>query len=156
MAYNKRSYKKEEKDEFDKKPIDIRRVTRVTGGGKRFTFRVTVVVGNKKGKIGLGMAKSIDISQAIEKATKQAKKNIFVVPLKKGTIPHDVESKYKGAKIILKPSKVGKGVIAGGAVRAVANLAGIEDLTAKTLSRSKNKLNIAKATIIALQKLKRN
>jgi small subunit ribosomal protein S5 len=155
MAFpRRRGDKKFEKDEYDKKTVDIRRVTRVTGGGKRFKFRITVVAGNKKGKIGVGMAKAIDISQAIEKAGRQAKKNIITIPLKDGTIPHEVQFKYKSAVVLLKPAQKGKGIIAGGAVRIVASLAGIENLTAKILSRTKNKLNIAKATVGALAKLR--
>jgi small subunit ribosomal protein S5 len=152
MAFPRRSEKK--KDEFDKRTIEIRRVTRVTGGGKRFKFRTTVAVGDHMGKVGIGTAKSSDVSQSIEKATRQAKKSMFVLLLKDGTVPHEVSCKYRSAMVILKPSKKGKGIIAGGPMRMIAALAGIESVTGKILSRTKNKLNIAQATMGALKKLK--
>jgi len=140
------------KSEYEQKVLDIARVTRVTKGGKRFSFRTTIVIGDGKGKIGLGMAKGKDIAQSIQKAFNKAKKNTMVVPLVGGTIPYHVEAKFNSAEVILKPSK--SGVKAGGPVRVLAKLAGITSLTGKLISRTNNKINIAKATISALQKLK--
>lgn len=142
------------KTEFDQQVLDLRRVARVVAGGKRFKFRATVVIGNKQGKVGVGVAKGADVSQAVEKAVSEARKNLIVVPLKKGTIPHEVSTKYSAAKVILKPASVGRGVIAGSAVRIVCSLAGIKSVSAKILGRTSNKLNNARATIEALKKLK--
>lgn len=130
------------------------RVTRVVAGGRRFSFRATVGVGNKKGKIGVGVAKSVDVSQAVEKAVSDARKNMMVLPIKEGTIPHEVSAKYASARVFLKPAPKGKGLVAGGAVRVICELAGIENISAKILSKSTNKLNNARATLEALKKLK--
>ena len=142
------------KDEFDSKLLDLARVTRVTGGGKRMTFRAVVAVGDKKGRVGLGVDKGRDVAQAVEKATRSAKKNLFTVVIKENTIPHEVFAKMGPARIMLKPQSKGRGLVAGGAVRTICELAGIKDVSAKILSRSKNKLNNARATIAALSKLK--
>ena len=140
------------KSEYEQKVLDIARVTRVTKGGKRFSFRTTVAIGDGKGKIGLGMAKGKDVAQSIQKAFNKAKKNMLIVPLVGGTIPYHVEAKFNSAKVVLKPSK--SGVKAGGPVRVLAKLAGITSLTGKLISRTNNKINIAKATIEALKKLR--
>ncbi|MBI4158369.1 MAG: 30S ribosomal protein S5 [Candidatus Yanofskybacteria bacterium] len=140
------------KSEYEQKVLDIARVTRVTKGGKRFSFRTTIAIGDGKGKIGLGMAKGKDVAQSIQKAFNKAKKNMMTVPLVGGTISYHVEAKYNSAKVVLKPSK--SGVKAGGPVRVVAKLAGITSLTGKLISRTNNKINIAKATIEALKKLR--
>ena len=140
------------KSEYEQKVLDIARVTRVTKGGKRFSFRTTIAIGDGKAKIGLGMAKGKDVAQSIQKAFNKAKKNMITVPLIGGTIPYQVEAKFNSAEVILKPSK--GGVKAGGPVRVVAKLAGITSLTGKVISRTNNKKNIAKATIEALQKLR--
>ncbi|MBU3895709.1 30S ribosomal protein S5 [Patescibacteria group bacterium] len=142
------------KDEFDSKLLDLARVTRVTGGGKRMTFRAVVAVGDKKGRVGLGVDKGRDVAQAVEKATRSAKKNLFTVVIKENTIPHEVFAKMGPARVMLKPQSKGRGLVAGGAVRTICELAGIKDVSAKILSRSKNKLNNARATIAALSKLK--
>lgn len=143
-----------QKDEFDSKLLDLARVTRVTGGGKRLRFRAVVIAGNKKGKIGIGIDKGRDVSQAVEKATRRAKKNLITVFIADGTIPHEVEAKYGPARILLKPQKKGRGLVAGGAVRTICDLAGIKNISSKILSGSKNKLNNARATMEALRKLK--
>jgi len=140
-----------EKSEFDSKPIDIARVTRVTKGGKRFSFRTTVVIGDGKGRVGVGMAKGRDVAQSIQKATNQARKHLVTVLIKDGTIPYQVEAKFSSAQVLLKPAK--GGVKAGGPVRVVAKLAGINSLTGKLIGRTNNKINIAMATIEALKKL---
>lgn len=141
-------------DEFDQKVIEIARVTRVTKGGKRFSFRATVVVGDRKSRVGVGTAKGNDVASAVEKAVRLAKKRFFIVPLKNTTIPHLVQVKYSSAVVLLKPSSSGNGIKAGGAVRIIANLAGIKDLSGKVISRTNNKINIARATIEALKQLK--
>ena len=142
----------EKKSEYEQKVLDIARVTRVTKGGKRFSFRTTVAIGDGKGKIGLGMAKGKDVAQSIQKAFNKAKKNLIIIPMVGGTILYQVEAKFNSAKVMLKPSK--SGVKAGGPVRVVAKLAGITSLTGKIISRTNNKINIAKATIEALLKLR--
>jgi small subunit ribosomal protein S5 len=141
-----------EKQEFDSKPIDIARVSRVTKGGKRFSFRTTVVIGDGKGRVGIGIGKGRDVAQSIQKGTNQARKHLFTVPTINGTIPYQVEAKYCSARVILKPAK--GGVKAGGPVRVVAKLSGITSLTGKLLGRTNNKLNIAMATLCALRMLK--
>ena len=142
------------KDEFDSKLLDLARVTRVTGGGKRMSFRAVIVAGNKKGKVGIGVDKGRDVSQAIEKATRRAKKNLISIIIVDGTIPHEVMAKVGPAVILLKPQMKGRGLVAGGAVRTICDLAGIKNVSSKILSGSKNKLNNARATIEALKKLK--
>jgi len=143
-----------QKDEFQTKLLDLARVTRVTGGGKRMSFRAVVVVGDKKGKVGIGIDKGKDVSQSIEKATRRAKKDLVSVVIVDGTIPHEVMAKYGPAVILLKPQKKGRGLVAGGAVRTICDLAGIKNISSKILSGSKNKLNNARATMEALKKLK--
>lgn len=142
----------QEKPEYDQKTLDIARVARVTKGGKRFSFRATVVAGNGKGRVGVGIAKGRDVQQSIQKAYHQAKKNLMSVPIKDGTIPYQVEGKYSSATVLLKPSR--SGIKAGGAVRVVAQMAGIGALTGKLTRRTNNKINIARATIAALQKIR--
>ncbi len=144
----------EKRDEFNEKALDIRRVTRVVAGGKRFRFRVTLVVGDGRGRVGVGIAKGLDVAQGIAKAKTVAKKNVFTVPLNGSTIPHEVEAKFSAARIRLKPAVKGHGMRAGGAARVVLSLAGIKDIVAKTLGRTPNKLTNALATIEALKKLK--
>jgi len=150
----KKFLKEEKKDEFESKLLDLARVTRVSAGGKRFRFRAVVVVGNKNAKVGVGVAKGQDVSQAVEKATRAAKKNLIEVPIVQETIPHEVFAKFGAAKILLKPKTRGRGLVAGGTVRVVCNLAGIKNISSKTLGRTGNKLNNAMATILALRKLK--
>lgn len=142
--------KKREKSEFDQKVIDIARVTRVVKGGKRFSFRTTIVIGDKKGRVGVGVAKGPDMKASTEKSFAQAKKNLVTVKFKGGTIPYTVQQKLGSAIVLLKPAPSGKGIVAGGAVRSVVALAGISNVTAKMLG-AKNKLNNARATVAALQ-----
>lgn len=142
------------KDDFESKLLDLARVTRVTGGGKRMKFRAVIVAGDKKGKIGIGIDKGRDVSQAVEKATRAAKNNLFNVVIKDGTIPHQVSAKSGSAVIMLKPQMKGRGLVAGGSVRIICDLAGIKNISSKILSGSKNKLNNARATMEALKKLK--
>lgn len=140
---------KREKPEYDQKLLDLARVTRVVKGGRRFRFRATLVIGNRKGRVGVGVGKGADVSDAINKAFESAKKNLINVAMRKNTIPHEIRYKLGSAKIILKPAVSGKGVIAGGAVRAVVDLAGIKDIVSKSLGTA-NKLNVARATVAAL------
>lgn len=139
------------KSEFDQSIVNIRRVTRVVRGGRRFSFSLLLAAGNRKGKIGLGLGKSSDVSGAIEKAFHQAKKQMLTLRLTKdSSIPHEVLVKYHGSRLLLKPAR-GRGLVAGSAARIVLNLAGVKDVSAKILSKSKNKLNNARATMKALQ-----
>ncbi len=138
------------KPEFEQKILNIRRVTRVTSGGKRLNFSVYIVAGDKKGKIGVGTGKANDTSVAIEKAYRNARKNMITLNLTKDmSISHEVSAKYCSGKVVIMPTP-GRGISAGSAVRNVIELAGIKDITAKIISPSKNKLNIARATILAL------
>lgn len=144
------------KPEFDSKIIDIRRVTRVTSGGRRMNFSVAVVAGDHKGRVGVGLAKSFDTASAVEKATREAKKHLIRVPLSGAmTIPHAAEGKYASARIMLFPAR-GRGVVAGSSARAVIEMAGIRDICAKFLSGSKNRLNNARVTIEALKNLSKH
>ena len=138
---------------LNSKAIDIARVTRVTGGGKRFSFRTTMIAGDGKGLVGVGVAQGVDVAQSMNKATNDAKKKMVKVSLIEGSIAHAITAKYKSAVVMLKPAPKGHGVKAGGPVRVVARLAGVENLTAKLLSRTTNKINIARATIKALSML---
>lgn len=141
------------RSEFDQKIISIRRVTRVVAGGRRFSFSVAIILGNKKGSVGVGIGKAGDTALAIEKAVRSAKKNIIKVPLSKEMrIPHETRAKYCSSEVIIMPSP-GKGLVAGSSVRNVLELAGVNDVAAKILSRSKNRLNNAQATIKALKAL---
>ncbi len=143
------------KEEFKEKVLDLRRVTRVVAGGKRFRFRATVVIGDERGRIGVGVAKGIDVQSSVEKAKTAAKKRIlFIHLIDNRTIPHEVSAKYSAAKVLIKPAVKGHGLKAGGAVRSVLALAGVHDATAKCLGRTPNKLTNALATIEALKKLK--
>ena len=141
------------KSDYKEKTIDLRRVARVMAGGKRFSFRCTLVIGDDKGNVGIGIAKGIDVAKAMEKAKNKAKKNLFNFPRKETTIPHEVEAKESSATVMIQPAK-GRGMVAGSSVRNVLELAGIKDVRAKILSGSKNKLNNARATIKALKQLR--
>ena len=143
-----------EKSEFDSRMLDLARVTRVTKGGKRFSFRATMVVGDAKGRVGVGVAQGHDVQQAMEKSTQNAKKRLLRVNIINGSIAHEVLSKYHSAVVIMKPAAPGSGVKAGGPVRVIAKLAGIHNITAKLIGRTNNKINIARATIEALRQLK--
>ncbi|MDP3996980.1 MAG: 30S ribosomal protein S5 [bacterium] len=146
----RRTFNKGEKaSQFDHEVLEIARVVRVVKGGRRFRFRASVVVGDRSGMVGLGVGKSRDVQQAIKKAEDAAAKRVIKVSLKKGTILHSVQVSYKGAQILLKPAKPGTGVIAGGIVRTVADLAGIKDLVSKRYG-SVNKMSNAKAALAAL------
>ncbi len=138
--------------EFEEVVINIDRVARVVKGGRRFRFKALVVVGNRKNKVGIGVAKGADVQAAIAKATDVAKKNLVTVPVANETIPHEVEVKLSGARVLIKPAAPGTGIIAGGVVRAVMSVTGIRNLISKSLG-STNKVNIAYATVDALGQL---
>lgn len=142
--------KRRERNEYDQKVIDIARVTRVVKGGKRFSFRTTMVIGNRHGKVGVGIAKGADMKISTEKAYASAKKNIVDINVKGNTIPYPISYKLGGARIILRPASKGTGIMAGGAVRSVMALAGINDITGKMLG-SGSKIVNARAAIEALQ-----
>lgn len=140
--------------EFDQKLLQVARVARVTKGGRRFSFRATLIVGNKKGQVGVGVAKAKDVAAAVEKATRAARAQMIHVSMTEtGSIPYDIQGKQTSARVLLRPAKKGRGIIAGGSVRTVCELAGLQDISAKMLGRSNNKLNNALATIKALEKL---
>ena len=141
-----------EPKEFEEIVINIDRVARVVKGGRRFRFKALVVVGNKKGKVGVGVSKGQDVQTAVAKATDVAKKHLITVPIERETIPHDVEVKVSGAQVLIKPAAPGTGIIAGGVVRQVIGVTGIRNMLSKSLG-STNKVNIAYATIEALQSL---
>jgi len=152
----KREFKKprmEEKDEFDKKLLEVRRVTKVVKGGRTMRFAALVVVGDKKGRVGMGTAKAAEVPVAVEKATKAAKKNLVTVPVVNGTVPYETIGKFSTTRVIILPSKAGTGVIAGGAARAVFELAGYTDITSK-IHGSTNKINTVRATLNALKNMR--
>lgn len=149
---DRRAQVPQEPKEFDEVVIAIDRVARVVKGGRRFRFKALVVVGNNKGKVGVGVAKGQDVQTAVAKATDVAKKHLITVPIANETIPHDVEVKISGAHVLIKPAAPGTGIIAGGVVRQVIGVTGIRNMLSKSLG-STNKVNIAYATIEALQQL---
>jgi small subunit ribosomal protein S5 len=152
----RRAPRREERprSEFDQKIISIRRVARVMAGGRRFNFSVSIVAGNKNGKVGVGLGKAGDTQLAIEKAVRNAKKNMITIPLNKsGMIRHDVDAKFSSSRVMIQPAK-GRGLVAGSSVRTVLELGGVRDVTAKIFSRSKNQLNNARAAVKALKELR--
>jgi len=156
---NKRGGKKGGRDrkerapkEFEETVLQIDRVTRVTKGGRQLRFRISIVIGDKKGRVGFGIGKSGEVIIGIQKAIAKAKRNLLNVPIFNDTIPHAVEGSFKASKVLLFPAPTGKGIIAGGAVRKIMDLAGVKDVLSKTHG-SRNRINIAYATFLALQKL---
>jgi small subunit ribosomal protein S5 len=141
-----------EEKQFDERTLQVDRVARVVKGGRRFRFRALVVVGDHKNRIGVGSAKGADVTAAVSKATDIAKKNFVSINLHKGTLPHEVNAKVSGAKILLKPASPGTGIIAGGVVRTVLEVAGVSNALSKSFGSS-NKTNVAYATIDALKSL---
>ena len=150
---NKEGGGERERSEFDQKVVEIKRVTRVMAGGKRMRFRALVVIGDHKGKVGVGLKKGMDVSGSVEKAVNAAKKNLITLPLVNGTIPHSLKVKYKSSRLALMPAKPGTGVIAGGAVRQVFELAGVKNVVSKMLG-SNNKVNNVKAVFEAFRQMK--
>lgn len=144
-----------ERSEFDQEILDLSRVTRVTKGGKQLSFRACVILGDRHGKVGFGLAKGKDVQIAVDKASRQAKKHMINVAIVKETVPHMVVVKFKASTVMLKPAPKGSGIIAGGAARVVLDLAGIPNVSSKILGKTKNKIVIAKATFEALTSFKR-
>ncbi len=157
MAQEQQKFRKprrvEEKDEFDKKMLGIRRVAKVVKGGRTLRFSALVVVGDHKGRVGMGIGKAKEVPMAIEKATKQAKKTLITVPVLDGTIPHETVGKFTRTSVKMLPSKQGAGLICGGAARTVFELAGYTDVTAKIYG-STDKINVVKATLNGLKGLR--
>lgn len=147
---NRRPEVAPEEKQFDERIVHIDRVARVVKGGRRFRFRALVVVGDRKGKVGIGLSKGADVTTAVTKATEVAKKHMVVIPVAKGTLPHEAEAKVGGARILIKPAAPGTGLIAGGVVRTVLEVAGVSNALSKSLG-STNKANTAYAAIAALQ-----
>ncbi|MFZ1324257.1 MAG: 30S ribosomal protein S5 [Candidatus Saccharimonadales bacterium] len=137
---------------FDERVINVNRVARVVKGGRRFRFQALVVVGDRKNKVGIGVSKGADVTAAVTKATEVAKKNMVTVNLYKGTLPHEAEAKVAGAHILVKPAAAGTGLIAGGVVRTVLEVAGVKNVLSKSLG-STNKINTAYATVKALEEM---
>jgi small subunit ribosomal protein S5 len=144
----------EKREDFDQRILDIARVTRVMAGGKRMRFRACVAIGDRKGKVAVGLGKGADVTMAVNKAVNRAKKEMIDVPIVKDTIPHEIFSKYCAAKILFKPASAGRGVKAGGIVRTILEMAGVKNVTSKILG-SGNKVANARCTIEALKRLKR-
>lgn len=142
-----------EKSEFKEKVVYIGRVAKVVKGGRTFRFSVLVVVGNEKGKVGVGTGKASEIPEAIKKATESAKNNLITVPIVNGTLPHEYNIQIGASRVIIKPAPEGTGVIAGGSVRPVLELAGVKNITAKTLG-SRNSRNVILATMEALKRMR--
>jgi len=149
----RRGKRPQEPREFEQKILDLARVTRVTAGGKRLSFRACLVIGDRKGRVGVGLAKGADVAIAVDKAFRQAKKTLITVPLIDDTFPHAIEQKFGAALVLLKPAPKGTGLKAGGAIRVVLDLAGVPNAVSK-IKGSNNKINIAKATMEALKAMK--
>lgn len=145
---------REKKDDMESKLLDLARVSHTRAGGRRLRFRAIVVSGNKSGRVGFGVASGLDVAQAVEKATYQSKKNMIDVPITNETISHEIIAKIGPAKVLLKPQQKGRGLMAGGVVRLICQLAGIKNISSKLLGTTKNKLNNGRATIAAFKKLK--
>ena len=153
MRNNRNSDRPVEEKQFDERVVHVDRVARVVKGGRRFRFRALVVVGDKKGRIGIGISKGADVTAAVAKAVDVAKKNMVSVKLYKGTFPHEAQAKVGGSNILLKPASAGTGLIAGGVVRTVLEVAGVHNALSKSLG-STNKINTAYATLDALKAMK--
>ncbi|MEK7071999.1 MAG: 30S ribosomal protein S5 [Patescibacteria group bacterium] len=153
-THKKKFKAKKEQPEFEQQIVDLARVTRVMAGGKRMRFRACVVIGDKKGKVGVGLAKGKDVSLAVSKAVAKAEKNIIKINIASGTIPHEIYIKLGAAKVLLKPAPEGTGIISGGAVRIVLELAGVKNVVSKIMGTN-NKINNVDATIKALSLLKK-
>ena len=150
MAQYKRN---DEVKEYNEKVVQIRRVTKVVKGGKKMSFRALVIVGNGKGKVGIGLGKANEVASAIRKAVEDGKKNLITIQLNEGTIAHDCEGRFSASKTVVKTAPLGTGVIAGGSVRTVLEMAGVKNIVAKSIGSS-NAINVARATIDALLQLK--
>ncbi len=154
IMFREKIRKEEKKDDFESKLLDLARVAHTRAGGKKMRFRAVIVTGDRQGKVGLGIGKGADVQLAIEKATRISKKYLVNVPIVNETIPHEVYAKVGAAKVLLRPQRKGRGLVAGGTVRVVCTLAGIKNISSKILGRTGNKINNARAVIAAFKKLK--
>ena len=149
----RKKFSRREKPEYEQKLLELARVTRVVKGGRRFRFRAVVVAGNRNGKVGIGVSKGVDVSEAVRKAFNSARRNMIQVKRYNNTIACKAEAKVGSAKVLIKPAKPGRGIVAGGAARAVLEMAGIRDIVSKSLG-SANKLSVARATVKVLESVK--
>ena len=149
---NRRADRDDEKPEFDERVVSIKRCSKVVKGGRNFSFSALVVVGNRQGKVGIGLGKANEVSDAIRKGGELARKHLVEIPLRNGTIPHEVQATFGAGKILLRPASAGTGLIAGGGMRAVLDLAGVHDVLAKSLG-SKAPVNVVRATMKAMTEL---
>lgn len=149
---DRRNDGRNQNNEFSEKLIKLNRVAKVVKGGRRFSFSALMVVGDRKGKVGFGFGKANDVSEAIRKAVEKSKQNMIELPMKKGTIPHQIIGKFKSASILMKPASPGTGIIAGGTVRAIFEAGGMSDILSKSLG-SQNEINVVKATFNGLENL---
>src|SRR5210317_896006 len=149
---NYKNNTEQEKPEFDERVVFINRCNKVVKGGRNFSFSAVVVAGNRNGRVGIGLGKAREVAAAIRKGSDLARKDLITVPLDGNTIPHEIEAKYRGARVLMRPASPGTGLIAGGGMRAVLELAGVHDVLAKSLG-SNNPNNVVKATMKAIQML---
>ncbi|MCH2175662.1 MAG: 30S ribosomal protein S5 [Lentisphaeria bacterium] len=152
MSNNFEKGSADETPEFEERVVNINRCSSVAKGGRTFSFSALVVVGNHKGQVGFGLGKSLEVADAIRKGAQLARKNLITLPLNGGTIPHDVNAKFRGARVLMRPASKGTGLIAGGAMRAVLELGGVHDVLAKSLG-SNNPVNVVRATVEAIEAL---
>ncbi|MGL4982689.1 MAG: 30S ribosomal protein S5 [Treponemataceae bacterium] len=152
MEYQRNNRDQPKEKEFVEKLVKLNRTAKVVKGGRRFSFSALTVVGDKKGRVGFGFGKANDVTEAIRKSIEKAKRNLIVVPLKNGTIPHEIQSQFKSSSVLLKPACSGTGIIAGGAVRAVLEAAGATDVLSKSLG-SNAQVNVVRATFACIKNL---